>query len=150
MKYGLVVLELLFLFIFETCFGQVVGNSVSFAMGLATTLALLGVGASFAGKAYGQIGQGLPVAASFLAVVMGLNLLEVHFNFLGPHSIIFVTLKFCHTEGIPSKILNVVFLLLSFVLAIGTLFCSFLPTLCKILELLGMSHYSDVLAASYV
>ncbi|KAK6132635.1 hypothetical protein DH2020_033624 [Rehmannia glutinosa] len=56
---------------------EVVGNSISFAMGLATTLALLGVGASFAGKAYGQIGQGLPVAASFLAVVMGLNLLEV-------------------------------------------------------------------------
>lgn len=46
-------------------------------MGLATTLALLGVAASFAGKAYGQIGQGLPVAASVLAIVMGLNLLEV-------------------------------------------------------------------------
>lgn len=46
-------------------------------MGLATTLALLGVAASFAGKAYGQIGQGLPAAASFLAVIMGLNLLEV-------------------------------------------------------------------------
>ncbi|PIM98174.1 hypothetical protein CDL12_29345 [Handroanthus impetiginosus] len=56
---------------------EVIGNSVSFAMGLATTLALLGVAASFAGKAYGQIGQGLPVAASLLAVVMGLNLLEV-------------------------------------------------------------------------
>lgn len=47
-------------------------------MGLATTLALLGVAASFAGKAYGQIGQGLPLAASFLAVIMGLNLLEVN------------------------------------------------------------------------
>lgn len=46
-------------------------------MGLATTLALLGVAASFAGKAYGQIGQGLPVAASSLAIIMGLNLLEV-------------------------------------------------------------------------
>lgn len=57
--------------------GQVIGNSVSFAMGLATTLALLGVAASFAGKAYGQIGQGLPVAASTLAIFMGLNLLEV-------------------------------------------------------------------------
>ncbi|KAK4491996.1 hypothetical protein RD792_002783, partial [Penstemon davidsonii] len=56
---------------------EVVGNSVAFAMGLATTLALLGVAASSAGKAYGQIGQGLPVGASFLAVVMGLNLLEV-------------------------------------------------------------------------
>lgn len=61
---------------------QVIGNSVSFAMGLATTLALLGVAASFAGKAYGQIGQGLPVAASSLAIIMGLNLLEVFLFFL--------------------------------------------------------------------
>jgi len=44
---------------------------------LATTLALLGIAASFAGKAYGQIGQGLPLAASGLAILMGLNLLEV-------------------------------------------------------------------------
>lgn len=53
------------------------GNSVAFSLGLATTLAILGIAASFAGKAYGQIGQGLPIAASGLAVVMGLNLLEV-------------------------------------------------------------------------
>jgi cytochrome c biogenesis protein CcdA len=44
---------------------------------LATTLAVLGIAASFAGKAYGQVGQGLPVVASGLAIVMGLNLLEV-------------------------------------------------------------------------
>lgn len=56
---------------------QVIGNSVAFSLGLATTLAILGIAASFAGKAYGQIGQGLPLAASGLAVVMGLNLLEV-------------------------------------------------------------------------
>lgn len=56
---------------------QVVGDSIAFAFGLATTLAILGVGASFAGKAYGQIGQGLPIAASGLAVIMGLNLLEI-------------------------------------------------------------------------
>ncbi|KFK27046.1 hypothetical protein AALP_AA8G327400 [Arabis alpina] len=56
---------------------QVVGDAVAFSLGLATTLALLGIVASFAGKAYGQIGQGLPVAASGLAIVMGLNLLEV-------------------------------------------------------------------------
>ena len=56
---------------------QVIGDSIAFSLGLATTLALLGVGASFAGKAYGQIGQGLPLAASVLAVIMGLNLLEV-------------------------------------------------------------------------
>ena len=58
-------------------FTQVIGNSIAFSLGLATTLAILGVSASFAGKAYGQIGQGLPVAASGLAVIMGLNLLEV-------------------------------------------------------------------------
>ncbi|CAA7049153.1 unnamed protein product [Microthlaspi erraticum] len=57
--------------------GQVIGDAVAFSLGLATTLALLGIVASFAGKAYGQIGQGLPVAASGLAIVMGLNLLEV-------------------------------------------------------------------------
>ncbi|OVA20202.1 Cytochrome c assembly protein [Macleaya cordata] len=56
---------------------QVVGDSLAFSLGLATTLAILGVAASIAGKAYGQIGQGLPLAASGLAVVMGLNLLEI-------------------------------------------------------------------------
>ncbi|KAF0913330.1 hypothetical protein E2562_021979 [Oryza meyeriana var. granulata] len=56
---------------------EVVGNSAAFSLGLATTLAILGVAASFAGKAYGQVGQGLPVAASGLAIIMGLNLLEV-------------------------------------------------------------------------
>jgi len=56
---------------------QVVIDSVAFSAGLATTLAVLGIAASFAGKAYGQIGQGLPVAASGIAVIMGLNLLEI-------------------------------------------------------------------------
>ncbi|PIA29042.1 hypothetical protein AQUCO_06300010v1 [Aquilegia coerulea] len=56
---------------------EVIGNSVAFSLGLATTLAILGIAASFAGKAYGQIGQGLPIAASGLAVIMGLNLLEI-------------------------------------------------------------------------
>ncbi|KAF6167649.1 hypothetical protein GIB67_031232 [Kingdonia uniflora] len=56
---------------------EVIGNSVAFSLGLATTLAILGVAASFAGKAYGQIGQGLPLAASGLAVLMGLNLLDI-------------------------------------------------------------------------
>ncbi|OMP04594.1 hypothetical protein COLO4_09478 [Corchorus olitorius] len=56
---------------------EVVVNSLAFSLGLATTLALLGIAASVAGKAYGQIGQGLPLAASGLAVIMGLNLLEV-------------------------------------------------------------------------
>lgn len=57
--------------------GQLLVDSLSFSLGLATTLALLGVAASLAGKAYGQIGQGLPIGASSLAIVMGLNLLEV-------------------------------------------------------------------------
>uniref|UniRef100_A0A2N9GSR2 Cytochrome C biogenesis protein transmembrane domain-containing protein n=1 Tax=Fagus sylvatica TaxID=28930 RepID=A0A2N9GSR2_FAGSY len=56
---------------------EIVGDSIAFALGLATTLAVLGIAASFAGKAYGQIGQGLPLAASGLAVLMGLNLLEI-------------------------------------------------------------------------
>lgn len=56
-------------------------NGFAFAAGLASTLALLGVGAATAGKAYGQVGGDangfLPVAISILAVAMGLNLLEV-------------------------------------------------------------------------
>ncbi|KAG6489515.1 hypothetical protein ZIOFF_050788 [Zingiber officinale] len=56
---------------------EIIWNSVSFSLGLATTLSILGIGASFAGKAYGQIGQGLPLAASSLAILMGLNLLEI-------------------------------------------------------------------------
>lgn len=65
-----------------SCSCKVIGDSIAFSLGLATTLALLGVGASFAGKAYGQVGQGLPVAASGIAVIMGLNLLEVIKQFL--------------------------------------------------------------------
>ena len=62
----------------NVCFyKQGVVNSLAFSLGLATTLAVLGIATSFAGKAYGQIGQGLPVAASAIAVIMGLNLLEV-------------------------------------------------------------------------
>ncbi|CAD6260619.1 unnamed protein product [Miscanthus lutarioriparius] len=56
---------------------EVDGNSIAFSLGLATTLAILGVAASFAGKAYGQVGQGPPVAASGLAIIMGFNLLEI-------------------------------------------------------------------------
>lgn len=54
-------------------------SAVAFAAGLATTLALLGVSASLLGRAYGQTGTGdvLPLAVSALAVLMGLNLLEV-------------------------------------------------------------------------
>ena len=53
-------------------------NGLAFAGGLASTLALLGISAAAVGKAYGQsLGEGLPIAVSVLAVVMGLNLLEV-------------------------------------------------------------------------
>jgi cytochrome c biogenesis protein CcdA len=62
--------------------GQLFMDSVAFSLGLATTLAILGIGASLAGKAYGQIGQGLPIAVSCVAMIMGLNLLEVGQSFI--------------------------------------------------------------------
>ncbi|KAG2423067.1 hypothetical protein HXX76_015583 [Chlamydomonas incerta] len=52
-------------------------QAVSFSFGLATTLAVLGVVSSFVGRAYGQIGNELPIAVGLVAVLMGLNLLEV-------------------------------------------------------------------------
>lgn len=52
-------------------------QAVAFSSGLATTLATLGLVSSSLGRAYGQIGDGLPIAVSALAIVMGLNLLEV-------------------------------------------------------------------------
>lgn len=58
---------------------QLFVDSLAFSLGLATTLAVLGIGASLAGKAYGQIGQGIPIAVSVVAMIMGLNLLEVRF-----------------------------------------------------------------------
>lgn len=51
-------------------------QSTWFSLGLATTLAALGILASLAGKVYGQIGIGLPIIVSILAILMGLNLLE--------------------------------------------------------------------------
>nr|AAL84598.2 putative c-type cytochrome biogenesis protein [Chlamydomonas reinhardtii] len=52
-------------------------QAVSFSFGLATTLAVLGVVSSFLGRAYGQIGNELPITVGLVAVLMGLNLLEV-------------------------------------------------------------------------
>ena len=52
-------------------------QALAFSFGLATTLAALGVASSFLGRAYGQIGDGLPIAVGLVAVIMGLNLLEV-------------------------------------------------------------------------
>jgi cytochrome c-type biogenesis protein len=51
-------------------------QSTWFALGLATTLAGLGVLAAIAGRIYGQIGSGLAIAVSLIAILMGLNLLE--------------------------------------------------------------------------
>jgi cytochrome c-type biogenesis protein len=55
---------------------QAAVQSTWFAFGLATTLATLGVLAALVGKVYGQIGIGLPVIVSIIAILMGLNLLE--------------------------------------------------------------------------
>lgn len=50
--------------------------STWFALGLATTLAALGIAAAFLGRVYGQVGIGLPIVVSTIAIIMGLNLLE--------------------------------------------------------------------------
>ena len=55
---------------------QAAVQSTWFALGLATTLAGLGVFAATVGKVYGQIGTGLPIVVSIIAILMGLNLLE--------------------------------------------------------------------------
>jgi cytochrome c-type biogenesis protein len=52
-------------------------QSLWFALGLATTLAGLGVTAAVLGKVYGQIGLGLPIFVSAVAILMGLNQLEL-------------------------------------------------------------------------
>src|SRR6478672_3305948 len=55
---------------------QAAAQSAWFSLGLATTLAGLGIVASFAGQVYGKIGLGLPILVSIIAILMGLNLLE--------------------------------------------------------------------------
>jgi cytochrome c-type biogenesis protein len=55
---------------------QAVAQSTWFALGLATTLSGLGIIAAFVGKVYGQVGIGLPIIVSVIAILMGLNLLE--------------------------------------------------------------------------
>ncbi|MEL7243514.1 MAG: cytochrome c biogenesis protein CcdA [Cyanobacteria bacterium J06636_27] len=55
---------------------QAAVQSTWFALGLATTLAGLGIIAATVGKVYGQIGIGLPIVVSIIAILMGLNLLE--------------------------------------------------------------------------
>jgi cytochrome c-type biogenesis protein len=60
----------------ETNRWQAALRSAGFALGLATTLAALGVGAALLGRIYGQIGLGLPIVVSAIAILMGLNLLN--------------------------------------------------------------------------
>eukprot|EP00793_Prasinoderma_coloniale_P003371 PRCOL_00006006-RA len=57
--------------------GSPLARASCFALGLATTLAALGVASSLLGRAYGTVGEGLPVVVSGVAVLMGLNLLEL-------------------------------------------------------------------------
>ncbi|NEO86634.1 MAG: cytochrome c biogenesis protein CcdA [Spirulina sp. SIO3F2] len=52
-------------------------QSLWFALGLATTLAGLGIAAASLGLVYGQVGIGLPILVSAIAILMGLNLLEI-------------------------------------------------------------------------
>lgn len=56
--------------------GQAIAQATWFALGLATTLAILGLVAGTVGRIYGQVGVGLPLLVSILAILMGLNLLE--------------------------------------------------------------------------
>lgn len=55
---------------------QAAAQSCWFALGLATTLASLGIVAAVAGRIYGQVGVGLSVVVSGMAILMGLHLLE--------------------------------------------------------------------------
>jgi cytochrome c-type biogenesis protein len=57
--------------------GEGLQQSVWFSLGLATTLTGLGLAAALLGRIYGQIGSGLAIAVSLVAIVMGLNLLEL-------------------------------------------------------------------------
>ncbi|WP_338461647.1 cytochrome c biogenesis protein CcdA [Synechococcus elongatus IITB7] len=56
---------------------QSLRQSGLFCLGLATTLMALGLSAAVLGRIYGQIGWGLTLASSLIAIVMGLNLLEL-------------------------------------------------------------------------
>ncbi|MCU0565313.1 MAG: cytochrome c biogenesis protein CcdA [Oculatellaceae cyanobacterium Prado106] len=55
---------------------QAAAQSAWFSLGLATTLAALGLAVGVAGQVYGQVGTGLPIVVSVVVILMGLNLLE--------------------------------------------------------------------------
>ncbi len=54
-----------------------VRQSIWFCLGLASTLTGFGILAAMLGRIYGQVGGGLAIAVSLLAILMGLNLLQV-------------------------------------------------------------------------
>jgi cytochrome c-type biogenesis protein len=56
---------------------QVWAQSLGFAAGVAFTLTLLGLSAALLGRVYGQTGSFGPTVAGGIAILMGLNLLEV-------------------------------------------------------------------------
>jgi cytochrome c-type biogenesis protein len=51
-------------------------QSTWFTLGLATTLTGFGIVAALLGRIYGQIGSGVAIGVSLVAILMGLNLLE--------------------------------------------------------------------------
>ena len=69
--------------------GQSLVQALWFALGLASTLAALGVVATLIGQVYGQVGWPVSLVVSAVAIVMGLNLLEI------------VPLQFPSMAGIP-------------------------------------------------
>jgi len=56
--------------------GSAARQALWFALGLATTLTGLGMAAAIAGRIYGQVGWGLTLVVSLIAILMGLNLLN--------------------------------------------------------------------------
>ncbi len=52
-------------------------QSCWFVLGLSTTLTALGVGAAAMGRVYGQVGWGITLVVSLIAILMGLQLLEL-------------------------------------------------------------------------
>jgi len=87
---------------------QAAAQSTWFALGLATTLAGMGIIAGLVGKVYGQIGVGLPIIVSIIAIIMGLNLLEalpIQFPSLGETSWISQDLP----PGVRSYLLGLTF-----------------------------------------
>ena len=52
-------------------------RAVAFSLGLASTLAALGIVSTYVGRAYGSIGSGLPIGASAHGPVIGMLFLDM-------------------------------------------------------------------------